>query len=182
MVARTFQVTQQQAAEQRDAARREKAAVEKRLADLRKTIGRLVRATDGTAEGALSQELRTLNDEYAAAEKQLAKLITQADEQAAGLNAGQATRQATRQTTGQAAGQDAAPSEQDVAAALRTIEPLWEELFPAEKERLVRLLVDTVTIRPDGLTIRLRPTGLITLAGEIAPDTANQPEFEETTV
>jgi len=190
MIARTFQVTQQQAAERRDAARREKTAVEKRLADLRKAIGRLVRATDGTAEGALSQELRTLNDEYAEAEKQLAKLTAQSDEQtarrAAGRNARQvvhyADEQAAGQNDGQAAHQDDAPSEQDVAAALRTIEPLWEELFPAEKERIVRLLVDTVTVRPDGLTIRLRPTGLITLADEIAPDTADQPELEETTV
>ena len=190
MVARTFQVTQQQAAEQRATTLREKTTVEKRLANLRKAIGRLVRAADGTAEGALSQELRTLNDEYAAAEKQLAKLTAQSDEQtarrAAERNARQvvhyADEQAAGQNDGQAAHQDDAPSEQDVAAALRTIEPLWEELFPAEKERIVRLLVDTVTVRPDGLTVRLRPTGLITLAGEIAPDTANQPEFEETTV
>jgi hypothetical protein len=71
------------------------------------------------------------------------------------------------------------PSEQDVAAALRTIEPLWEELFPAEKERIVRLLVETVTVRPDGLSIRLRPTGLITLAAEIGVE---ELEPEEATV
>jgi hypothetical protein len=63
-----------------------------------------------------------------------------------------------------------------VAKALRTIEPLWEELFPAEKERIVRLLVDAVTVRPDGLSIRLRPTGLITLAAEVAPDATNANE------
>jgi len=172
MVARTFRITQQQLADQRVTAQREKATVEKRLADLRKTIGRLVRAADsvggadgvngtnGKTEGVLSQELRTLNDEYADTEKQLFDLTTKIE------------------------GQDNndMPTEQDVASALRIIEPLWEELFPAEKERIVRLLVETVTVRPDGLTIRLRPTGLITLADEIAPDTADQPELEETTV
>ena len=71
------------------------------------------------------------------------------------------------------------PTERDVAEALRTIEPLWAELFPAEKERIVRLLVETVTVRPDGLTIRLRPLGLVTLAGEIAPEIIEEPELEE---
>ncbi len=71
------------------------------------------------------------------------------------------------------------PSEQDVAQALRTIEPPWEELFPAEKERIVRLLVEMATVRPDGLSIRLRPTGLITLAAEIGAEAL---EPEEATV
>jgi len=38
----------------------------------------------------------------------------------------------------------------------------------------------TVLVRPDGLTIRLRPTGVITLAGELADDTA-PPDLEEVT-
>lgn len=147
MVARTFRATRQQTAEHRDAVQREKATAEKRLGDLRKAIGRLVRAVGGKAEGALSAELRALNDEYADVEKRLAELATGPDRQ------------------------NDIPSEQDVADALHTIEPLWEELFPAEKERIVRLLVETVTVRPDGLSIRLRPTGLITLAAEVATDT-----------
>jgi site-specific DNA recombinase len=155
MVARTFRATRNQTVADGDAAKREKAAIEKHLADLRKAVRRLVRATDGKAEGALSAELRALNDEYADAEKRLEEL------------------------TAQPGGQDDMPSEQDVAEALRTIEPLWEELFPAEKERIVRLLVETVTVRPDGLSIRLRPTGLITLAAEVAPERAEEPELEE---
>jgi len=70
------------------------------------------------------------------------------------------------------------PTERDMAEALRTIEPLWAELFPAEKERIARLL-ETVTVRPDGLTIRLRPTGMITLAGEVAPETIEESGPEE---
>lgn len=158
MVARTFRATRAQTAAERNAAKREKAAIEKRLADLRKAIGRLVRATDGKAEGALSAELRAMNDEYAQAENRL------------------------RELAAEGGGQDDMPSEQGVAEALRTIEPLWEELFPAEKERIVRLLVETVTVRPDGLSIRLRPTGLITLAAEVASDAAEEPELEDMTV
>ncbi len=71
------------------------------------------------------------------------------------------------------------PSEQNVAAALRVIEPLWAELFPAEQERIVRLLVETVTVRPDGLTVRLRPTGLIMLAAELVPAEAGDPGLKE---
>ncbi len=158
MIARTFRATRTQTTEQRDAAAREKSAAEKRLADLRKAIGRLVRAVDGKSEGALSAELRSLNDEYADTERRLAEL-------AAGP-----------------VGQDDMPSEQDVADALRTVEPLWEELFPAEKGRIVRLLVEMVTVRPDGLSIRLRPMGLITLAAEVAPDGTEEPKLEEATV
>ena len=66
------------------------------------------------------------------------------------------------------------PTERDVAEALRTIEPLWAELFPAEKERIVRLLVEIVSVRPDGLTIRLRPTGLVALAAEVAPQESEE--------
>jgi site-specific DNA recombinase len=158
MVARTFRATRAQTTEHRDAAGREKAATEKHLVNLRKAIGRLARATDGEAEGALSQELWAMNDEYAQAVNRLREL---AEEGGA---------------------RDDLPSEQDVAEALRTIDPLWEELFPAEKERIVRLLVETVTVRPYGLSIRLRPTGLITLAAEVAPDAAEDPELEEATI
>ena len=131
---------------------RRKTELEKRLSELRKAIGRLVRATDGKAEGALSAELRALNDEYGEVEEQAQKIDAQLDRQ------------------------DDLPTERDVAEALGTIEPLWAELFPAEKERIVRLLVETVTVRPDGLTIRLRPIGLVTLAGEVAPETIEEPE------
>ncbi len=146
VVARTFRATRAQSTKDRKAVERQKGAFEKRMAELRKVIGRLVRATDGKAEGALSDELRALNDEYAQAEKLFMELDAELG------------------------GQDEMPTEQDVAKSLRTIEPLWEELFPAEKERIFRLLVETVTVRSDGLRIRLRPTGLITLAAEVAPD------------
>jgi site-specific DNA recombinase len=156
MVARTFRATQAEATEDRKALSRQRAALEKRLSELRKGIGRLVRATDGEATGALSAELRAMNDEYAQVEKQLQEL------------------------NGRLERQEDLPAEQDVAEALRIVEPLWEELFPAEKERIVRLLVETVTVRPDGLTVRLRPTGLVALATEVAPDAAKEAELEET--
>jgi len=44
------------------------------------------------------------------------------------------------------------------------------------------LLVETVSVRPGGLTIRLRPTGLVALAAEVAPQEPEEPQFQETTV
>ena len=61
-----------------------------------------------------------------------------------------------------------APTEAEVIAALRHIDPLWESLFPAEQERIARLLVEQVVVNPDGLVVRLRADGLRSLAAEVA--------------
>ena len=63
-----------------------------------------------------------------------------------------------------------APSEDDVRHALQKLDPLWEELFPAEKERIVKLLVQEVVVSKDGLLIRLRLHGLNSLVAELAGD------------
>ena len=46
--------------------------------------------------------------------------------------------------------------EDDVREALLVLDPLWEELFPAEQARIVQLLVERVNIGIDGLDVRLR--------------------------
>ena len=46
--------------------------------------------------------------------------------------------------------------------ALHELEPLPDELFPAERARIVRLLVERVKVGPDGADIRLRVEGLET--------------------
>ncbi|MEO5335085.1 MAG: recombinase family protein, partial [Magnetococcus sp. YQC-5] len=57
--------------------------------------------------------------------------------------------------------------ERDVAEALRKLDPVWEELFPAEQQRLVQLLISTVNVAKDGVQVRLRAEGLDTLAREL---------------
>ena len=48
-------------------------------------------------------------------------------------------------------------TEDQVRDALGNLDPLWEELFPAEQARIVRLLVERVEIGPNGgADIRLR--------------------------
>ena len=50
---------------------------------------------------------------------------------------------------------------QDAAlVALERLDPLWEELCPAEQARIVRLLVDRVQLGPAGAEVRLRVEGL----------------------
>src|SRR3546814_15048634 len=41
-------------------------------------------------------------------------------------------------------------TEADVGAALQQLDPLWEELFPAEQARIVQLLVARVDVAPAG--------------------------------
>ncbi len=66
----------------------------------------------------------------------------------------------------------AARAEQDdvtedaVRTALLQLDPLWDELFPAEQARIVQLLVERVDVHMDGVGIRLRTAGL---PGLVAP-------------
>jgi site-specific DNA recombinase len=47
-----------------------------------------------------------------------------------------------------------------VRAALADFDRIWSELFPAEQARLIRLLVERVDVREDGIRVRLRTHGL----------------------
>jgi site-specific DNA recombinase len=58
-------------------------------------------------------------------------------------------------------------TEDDARSALQQLDPLWDELFPAEQARIVALLVEHVDIGTDGLNVRLRVDGLGGLAREM---------------
>jgi site-specific DNA recombinase len=61
-------------------------------------------------------------------------------------------------------------TEADARGALARLDPLWDELFPAEQARIVQLLVERVDIGPGGLDVRLRVDGLMGLARDLAAD------------
>jgi site-specific DNA recombinase len=57
--------------------------------------------------------------------------------------------------------------QRELLAELRRFNKLWDVLFPAERARIVRLLVARVTVDADGLHIDLRHEGLGALAREL---------------
>jgi hypothetical protein len=59
-------------------------------------------------------------------------------------------------------------TEDEARLALERLDPLWEELFPAEQARIIRLLVDRVDIGPGGADVRLTLEGLASLARDLA--------------
>ena len=64
-------------------------------------------------------------------------------------------------------------TEAETREALARLDPLWDELFPAEQARIVRLLVERVDIGPAGADIRLRTAGLAGLVralGTVGPE------------
>ena len=58
-------------------------------------------------------------------------------------------------------------SEGEVREALERLDPLWNELFPAEQARIVQLLVERVDVQLDRLNVRLRTAGLTELVYEL---------------
>jgi site-specific DNA recombinase len=59
-------------------------------------------------------------------------------------------------------------SEDTVRKALEQLDPLWDELFPAEQARIVQLLVARVDVGTDELDIHLRTQGLTRTFRELA--------------
>ncbi len=57
--------------------------------------------------------------------------------------------------------------EREVVARITEFAPLWDELFPAEQARIVRLLVERVDVGQDHIAVRLRAEGLQTLVEQL---------------
>jgi site-specific DNA recombinase len=61
-------------------------------------------------------------------------------------------------------------TEAEVREALEQLDPLWDELFPAEQARIVQLLVERVDVREDGIEIHIRVDGLASLVEDFKSD------------
>ena len=57
-------------------------------------------------------------------------------------------------------------TEDEAREALSQLDPLWDELFPAEQARIVQLLVDRVDVHGEGVDVRFRMNGIGALARE----------------
>lgn len=62
-------------------------------------------------------------------------------------------------------------SEPQVVLPLCQLGQVWAQLFPAEQQRIVQLLVERVILQEEGIEIRWREMGWQTLAGEMRPGT-----------
>ena len=65
-------------------------------------------------------------------------------------------------------------TEAETREALEQLDPLWDELFPAEQERIVRSLVERVDVSPAGADIRLRLDGLASLVRDLRTSPARE--------
>jgi site-specific DNA recombinase len=68
--------------------------------------------------------------------------------------------------TAQANGEPPVP-ECCVVDALATLDTVWEQLFPAEQNRLLHLLIERIDVAPDGFHLRLRADGLPSLVQDL---------------
>ena len=61
----------------------------------------------------------------------------------------------------------AGPSDRSVIKLLTSLDPVWEELFPLEQNRLLKLLIESLVITSTGVDLRLRVAGFGSLVDEL---------------
>ena len=61
-------------------------------------------------------------------------------------------------------------SEQQIREALNDLSGIWELLFPAEKRRLMALLIRRIDVQPHGIDIRFHKEGIPSIARELQGD------------
>jgi site-specific DNA recombinase len=70
------------------------------------------------------------------------------------------------------ADEEAMLEEGDVIEALGALEPVWDELYPAEQARILRLLIERIDVAPDGISLTLHAAGIRSLVEELAGQNA----------
>jgi site-specific DNA recombinase len=70
------------------------------------------------------------------------------------------------------AAQDAVLEEGDIIEALGALEPVWDELYPAEQARIMRLMIERIDVAPDGISVTLHAAGIRSLVAELADQEA----------
>jgi site-specific DNA recombinase len=70
------------------------------------------------------------------------------------------------------AAEEPALEESDVMEALGALQPVWDELYPAEQARIMRLLIERIEVAPDGISVTLHAAGIRSLVAELADQEA----------
>jgi len=74
------------------------------------------------------------------------------------------------------AGDETQFEEGEVIEALGALEPVWDELYPTEQARILRLLVEQIDVAPDGISVTLHAAGIRSLVAELASEQAAAPD------
>jgi DNA invertase Pin-like site-specific DNA recombinase len=138
MLARTFRAAQRQQADSLDRLRRESTELDARIRELRDMAARALRV--GSADSGL---LRQISGNLEAAEQR--RLAIDGDLKAL----------------------DRPITEREMTAAFTRLDPVWDQLFPVEQERIARLLLASVTVGSDGLELQIRSEGIGTVATDL---------------
>lgn len=64
--------------------------------------------------------------------------------------------------------------EAKVTVAMTRIDAIWDQLFPAEQSRIVKLLIEKVVVSPNNLEVRLRANGIERLVLEVRHERTDQ--------
>ena len=61
----------------------------------------------------------------------------------------------------------------ETKAAFDDIESFWNDLLPEERYRIIHLLVEYVTVKEDGIAIKIKTAGMRSLIKELQQDDIN---------
>lgn len=64
--------------------------------------------------------------------------------------------------------------EAKITVAMTRLDAIWDQLFPAEQTRIVKLLVEKVIVSPNDLEVQLRANGIERLVLELRPEPVEQ--------
>ena len=142
MIAQTFRAAENLKEQEIQTLKSDKADLEMRMIQLMADTSELASTDEGS--NAYAEKCTELNNEI----QQTRRSLTDIDEQISLLTNDLIT-------------------EQDVADALRKLDPIWNELFPSEQHRVFRSLVESVIVTSDGLDIRLRAEGIHSVVSEL---------------
>jgi hypothetical protein len=56
---------------------------------------------------------------------------------------------------------------------------VWDELYPAEQARILRLLIERIDVAPDGISVTLHAAGIRSLVVELVDEEAPAPATSE---
>jgi hypothetical protein len=70
------------------------------------------------------------------------------------------------------AAEDPLVDESEVIDAIGALEPVWDELYPAEQARILRLLIERIDVAPDGISVTLHAAGIRSLVAELTDQEA----------